>query len=267
MTRQTLAEPAAQTEPGREHPEAAPLAPWFHNLHLPDGSQTAPAHPFGDFPAKKWAQAAPHIPEDLTGWRALDLGCNAGYYTFELARRGAEVVGLEPDSHYFGQARWALRQFGLEDRVEFRQDSVYELARMDETFDLVIFMGLFYHLRYPLLALDLVAEKTERLLLFQTLTSPQVGCFGVPEDIQLNERDLMLESAWPRMSFIEHRLAGDPTNWWAPNAAACEALLRSSGMRVICRPGPEMYLCEPGDEFAYDREARREQLMAATGRA
>jgi tRNA (mo5U34)-methyltransferase len=47
------------------------------------------------------------------------------------------------------------------------------------------------------------------------------------------------------MAFIEHRLAGDPTNWWAANHAGVEAMLRSSGLRIIARPGQELYLCEP----------------------
>src|SRR3954453_24023348 len=124
----------------------AALGPWFHNLHLPDGLETAPDHPLGDFPAFKWAQIAPHFPEDLRGWRALDIGCNAGFYSFELARRGAEVTGIDRDPHYLEQARWAARQFGLEGRVSFEQRQIYDLARHDRAFDLVLFLGVFYHL-------------------------------------------------------------------------------------------------------------------------
>src|SRR5690606_7653325 len=83
------------------------LGPWFHNLHLPDGRQTAPGHPFGDFPAVKWRQVEPCIPRNLRGWRALDVGCNAGFYSFELARRGAEVTAIDVDRRYLQQARWA----------------------------------------------------------------------------------------------------------------------------------------------------------------
>lgn len=76
------------------------------------------------------------------------------------------------DRRYLAQAQWAVRQYGLEDRVRFKQMQVYDLAHLDVTFDLVLFMGVFYHLRYPLLGLDLVAQKVERLLVFQTLTIP-----------------------------------------------------------------------------------------------
>src|SRR3546814_15655835 len=69
--------------------QVAALGPWFHNLHLPDGTETAPDHPLGDFPSFKWQQVARHLPEDLSGWTALDIGCNAGFYSFQLAKRGA----------------------------------------------------------------------------------------------------------------------------------------------------------------------------------
>src|SRR4051794_27445843 len=96
-------------------PRGAQLAPWFHNLHLPDGLQTAPDHPLGDFPSYKWEQIAPHLPDDLDGCRALDIGCNAGFYSFELAKRGAQVLGIDHDPHYLRQAEWARSRLGLDD--------------------------------------------------------------------------------------------------------------------------------------------------------
>ena len=128
--------------------EIGALAPWFHNLHLPDGRQTAPDHPLGDFPALMWERIAPHVPADLRGKRALDIGCNAGFYCFELARRGAEVTGLDVDEHYLAQARWAAARYGVEERVRFRQGQVYDLAREAEEYDVVLFLGVLYHLRY-----------------------------------------------------------------------------------------------------------------------
>src|SRR5690606_29837430 len=110
-----------------EH-EVAELGPWFHNLHLPDGTQTAPGHPLGDFPSFKWDEIAPHLPEDLTGWEALDVGCNAGFYTFQLAGRGARLLSIDVDEHYLRQARWAAEKFGLSDRVQFQRMEVYDLA-------------------------------------------------------------------------------------------------------------------------------------------
>lgn len=220
------------------------LSPWFHNLHLPDGTQTAPDHFLGDFPTFKWREIAPSIPEDLDGWQVLDIGCNAGFYSFELARRGARVLGIDRDPHYLEQARWAAQQYRLEDKVQFKQMQIYDLAREPGSFDLVLFMGVFYHLRYPLLALDTVARKVDKLMIFQTLLQPGREVAGQP-DFMINERDALLQPGWPKLAFIEDRFAGDYSNWWIANHAGVEALLRSAGLRIIGYPGDEIYLCEP----------------------
>lgn len=246
--------------------EAADYGPWFHNLHLPDGSQTAPDHPLGDFPDFKWRQIAGYLPDDLSGWSVLDIGCNAGFYSIELAKRGARVVGLDIDPHFLRQADWAARQFNLKDLITLREGHIYDLAHWGERFDLVLFMGVFYHLRHPLLALDIVAEKVKRLLVFQTLTMPGEAVATTPSDLDLDQRDAFLESAWPKMAFIEHALAGDGTNWWAPNHACVDAVLRSAGLEITARPGHEIYLCAPSAEAAERQADNRDELLSATGR-
>jgi tRNA (mo5U34)-methyltransferase len=250
------------------HDEIASLGPWFHNLHLPDGSETAPAHFLGDFPSYKWRALAPHLPERLDGWTALDIGCNAGYYSFELARRKARVTGIDVDPHYLRQARWAARELGLENDVEFREMQVYDLASEALKYDLVLFMGVFYHLRYPLLGLDIVARHTKRMLVFQTMTIPGMEVYGDTDDHPINEREVLLEPGWPRMAFIERRFASDPTNWWVPNHSGVEAMLRSSGMQVQAHLGHEIYLCAPAPldaptQAPYDFTA---ELRSASGR-
>ncbi|HZT01128.1 MAG TPA: TIGR04290 family methyltransferase [Steroidobacteraceae bacterium] len=246
--------------------EVVRLGPWFHNLHLPDGTQTAPQHLLGDFPAVKWRQVAPWLPADLKGWRALDIGCNAGFYSFELARRGAEVTAIDIEPRYLEQARWAARQFGLQSHLTFRQASVYELAAGREQFDLVCFLGVLYHLRHPLLALDVVRGLTAGRMILQTLTMPGEAVRTPPESIELGERELMRETGWPLMAFIEGQLEEDPTNWWAPNHACVEALVRAAGFRVISRPGHEIYLCEPESrEPPLNAELRRAELATIFG--
>jgi tRNA (mo5U34)-methyltransferase len=244
--------------------EIARLGPWFHNLHFADGLQTAPEHPLGDFPRYKWDIVDGLLPPDLTGWTALDVGCNAGFYSFQLARRGARVTAIDSDPHYLSQAEWAAREYGLSERVSLRQQSVYELGRSMESFDLVLFMGVFYHLRHPLLALDILAAKTRRKMVFQTLTMPGREVSDVPEDIPLLERAELRSAGFPQMAFIERRLAGDPTNWWAPNHAAVLAMLRSSGLRVVEQPGHEIYACEPARELRDElgRELVQRELAA-----
>jgi tRNA (mo5U34)-methyltransferase len=243
--------------------EVAALGPWFHNLHLPDGRQTAPDHPLGDFPGFKWDQLAPALGDDLRGVRALDIGCNAGFYAFALAARGATVVGIDHDEHYLRQARWAAEQFDVTDLVEFRRLGVYDLARVDDEFDLVLFMGVLYHLRHPLLALDIVAERLapRGRLVFQTLTMPGEERVEPPMDVAIDDRDRLLDRGWPAMAFVEHSMAGDPTNWWLANAAACEAMLRSCGLRIVDQPGHEMWICERERPNEH-----RAELDAASGR-
>lgn len=244
------------------------LQPWFHNLHLPDGTQTAPDHPLGDFPSYKWQELAATLPEDLCGWSALDVGCNAGFYSFELARRGARVTAIDSNPHYLKQARWAAVQFGLDNRIGFRQQQVYDLAREQDHYDLVLFLGVLYHLRYPLLGLDIVAEKARSLLYLQSLTLPGVEVASDIDGLGFEQRQRMLEPGWPKMAFIEGRFADDPTNWWAPNHACIEAMLRSCGMRVIARPGYELYLCVPEPKYAACAHTwNQEEYTAALGLA
>lgn len=244
------------------------LRPWFHNLHLPGGIETAPDHYLGDFPAFKWKKLAPVIPQDLIGWRVLDVGCNAGFYSFELGKRGASVLGIDLDPHYLKQAEWAVAQLGLEDRVSFRQMQVYDIAKLDEQFDMIWFMGVFYHLRYPLLALDIVAQKLTRLLVLQTLMMPDSATRAVKADYALDDRKEMLEAGWPKMAFVENQLAGDPTNWWVPNKSCVEAMVRTCGLKLIDIPLEETFICEKDQAHPSVLEQwNYSEFLSATGRS
>jgi tRNA (mo5U34)-methyltransferase len=104
------------------------------------GVQTAPDHFLGDYPALKWRRFAHAVPADLTGRTVLDIGCNAGFYSLEMKRRGADrVIGIDWDEAYLAQARFAADANGAE--IEFRQMSVYDVAALGEQFDVVLFMG------------------------------------------------------------------------------------------------------------------------------
>jgi tRNA (mo5U34)-methyltransferase len=245
--------------------EIARLAPWFHNLHLPSGHQTAPDHPLGDFPAFKWRQIEPYVEKDLSGRRVLDIGCNAGYYAFALAARGAAVVAIDSDERYLAQAQWAADQLDPEGRVEFRPMQVYRLAEIRDRFDLVLFLGVLYHLRYPQLALDLVADRVGGTLIFQTMTMPGSQPLQTPPNIGIDERTRLTEPGWPRAAFVEHALAEDATNWWVPDDACAQAMLRSAGLRIVDVPAPEIYVCAPEAHEDEARELRRGELAAVLG--
>jgi tRNA (mo5U34)-methyltransferase len=218
------------------------LGPWFHNIDL-HGVPTAPAHFLGDYPTLHWRTFENAIPRDLRGRTVLDIGCNAGFFSIKMKQRGADrVVGIDSDVRYLAQARFAAGVMHAE--IEFRQLSVYDVAKLGERFDLVLFMGVLYHLRHPLLALDLLHQHVVgNLLLFQTMQRGSPHADRVEPDYPFSESAVFDRDDFPRMHFVEKRYAGDPTNWWIPNRACSEAMLRSAGFQVLAHPVPEVYLC------------------------
>jgi tRNA (mo5U34)-methyltransferase len=223
------------------------LGEWFHNLDL-EGVSTAPAHFLGNYPSVKWQRFAHAIPSDLHGKTVLDIGCNAGFYSVEMKRRGAErVLGIDCDEKYLAQARFAAHALGLE--IEFSKLSVYDVAQLGTKFDIVLFMGVFYHLRHPLLALDLIREHVAGdLLVFQSMQRGSDELGPVAEDYDFWETEPFARAEFPQMYFIEKRYSGDPTNWWIPNRACAEAMLRSAGFTVLDHPEEEVYICRVNPE-------------------
>lgn len=229
--------------------EIEALGPWFQNLTIA-GVETAPDHFLGDYPAFKYARFADALPEDLNGKSVLDIGCNAGFYAIEMKRRGAaEVIGIDSDERYLAQARFAADALGFPD-IRFEKLSLYDVGRLGRRFDLVIFMGVLYHLRHPLLALDLIREHVAgELMLFQTMQQGSADILQVPEDHPFHlpgttrPPTFFDNPAYPKMHFIERKFADDWTNWWAPNAACSQAMLRAAGFTVEAQPEEEVYLC------------------------
>ena len=167
--------------------QAQALGPWFHNIDL-NGVRTAPEHFLGDFPQVKWERFRHCLPEDLSGRTVLDIGCNAGFYSMEMKRRGADrVLGIDFDADYLKQARFAAEVRGMD--IEFRQMSVYDVGALREKFDLVFFIGVLYHLRHPLLALDLIHEHVAGdLMVFQSLQRGSNDIATVAEDYDFFEQ-------------------------------------------------------------------------------
>lgn len=229
--------------------QARSLGTWFHNIDLA-GVQTAPHHFLGDYPALKWRRFSHAIPNDLSGKTVLDIGCNGGFYSIEMKRRGAaRVLGIDHDEAYLRQARFAAEASDLE--IEFRDLSVYDVAEIGARFDIVLFMGVFYHLRHPLLALDLIREHVARdLFIFQSMLRGSGELAAIEEDYPITDTEIFEEAFFPRMHFIEHRYSHDETNWWIPNRAAVEAMLRSAGFTILQHPEEEVYLCRVAPQQA-----------------
>ena len=232
----------------------AALGDWFHNLDL-GGVPTAPHHFLGDYPAVKWRSFAHVLPERLDALSVLDVGCNAGFYSIEMKRRGARrVVGVDTDPRYLAQARLAMEVTGMD--VELRQMSVYDLPSLGERFDIVLFMGVLYHLRHPLLALDILHEYVAGdLLVFQSMLRGSAECRAFDRDYRFEEHEPFDDPAFPRLHFIEHKYAGDPTNWWVPNRSGAAAMLRSAGFTIVDNPETEVFLCRRADTVLRPAEA------------
>jgi tRNA (mo5U34)-methyltransferase len=207
------------------------------------GVHTAPDHFLGDYPNVKFQSFRRVLPEDMSGMTVLDIGCNAGFYSMEMKRRGADrVLGIDTDERYLEQARFAAEV--QDSDVEFRCMGVWDVAKLGEKFDLVIFMGVLYHLRHPLLALDLIHEHVARdLLLFQSMQRGSREIAHLEDDYDFEAPAPFDEPGYPKMHFVEKSYSHDQTNWWVPNRACTEAMLRSSGFVIESQPEQEVYLC------------------------
>lgn len=224
---------------------AAALGPWFHNIDLA-GVATAPGHFLGDYPAIKWRRFAHALPADLSGRTVLDIGCNGGFYAIEMKRRNAaRVLAIDIDEDYLRQARFAADVVGLD--IEFAQMSVYDVAALSERFDVVLFLGVLYHLRHPLLALDLIRDHVVRdLFVCQSMQRGDPTEVPLETDYPFQEKAVFNRPGFPRLAFIEHCYSGDDTNWWIPNRACTAAMLRSAGFVIDSNPEEEVFICRPG---------------------
>jgi len=223
--------------------EVEKLGPWFHNMEL-EGVWTAPKHFLGDYPRQKFQRFAHAIPADLRGKSVLDIGCNGGFYSIEMKRRGASrVVAIDSDDVYLDQARFAAKVTGSE--IEIRKMDVYDVGQLGEKFDVVLFMGVLYHLRHPLLALDLLREHVVGdTMIFQSMQRGSQTVMQLADDYPFSETEIFDDPGYPKMHFIEKSYSKDPTNWWVPNRACVEAMLRSAGFRIDAHPEDEVYVCK-----------------------
>lgn len=187
---------------------------WHHQIDLGNGLVT----PGADRSAKKLA--ALRLPP-LQGKTVLDVGAWDGYFSFASERLGASRV-LATDSFAWGGAPWgSMESFNLArevlgSRVEDRFIDVMDLGpEAIGTFDVVLFLGVLYHLRHPLLALERVASVTGELLVIETLA------------------DLMFTSRPAAAFYPGAYMDADDTNWWGPNAAALLAMLREVGFTRV----------------------------------
>ncbi len=220
---------------------------WYQSFELPGGVMTSPGDPPAYSPEIRWNLIEPCVPADLTGKTVLDVGGSAGYFSIQMMKRGAaKCTIIEPFVEFAAQARFVAEVHGYE--IEVVNEDVHTWClTTEDRFDYVIFLGLFYHLKYPNLVLDRLAEMTRERMYFQShIVGDEEAAFEGRGNYMPGEDDPILrDPAFPRMAFIENLYNGDPTNWWVPNPTALEPLLRSAGMKVIARPHAQLLVAEP----------------------
>jgi len=222
--------------------EMRSLGWWYQYFELPNGVWTGDGKPPAYDPRDRWNAFEPYLPPDLTGSTALDVGGNSGFFSIQMMLRGAKrVVLVEPFKEFTDQARFAAEQFGVKLEIVNADVHTYCLTT-EERFDYVLFLGLFYHLKYPGLVLDRLAEMTKERFVLQ---SHSVGGADT-EAPELPEAEGALQGDdYPRLAFVEHRYKDDPTNWWVPNHQALPPLVRSAGLKIVARPSAEIIVAEP----------------------
>jgi tRNA (mo5U34)-methyltransferase len=194
---------------------------WYHRIEVAPGVVTPGSH---DSPA---ALALTPLPEDMGGMRVLDIGARDGFFSFEMERRGAEVIALDyvsPDVTGFAVASELLGS-----KVDYRVENVYGLdPARHGTFDLVLFLGVLYHLRNPLLALDRIWEVCRGDLILESHVIDEAvlapdGTLASLADLAPGLADGLLMQFYPGRALL-----GDPTNAWAPTHACLVAMVEEA---------------------------------------
>ncbi len=189
---------------------------WWHSFELPDGSLIEGVSALA---SQKMRIAQFPIPADLSGKRVLDIGAWDGWFSFEMERRGAEVLAIDR----FENPRFREIHKLLGSRVEYRQLEVYDVnPGALGYFDIVLFMGVLYHLRHPLLALERVCSVTREMAAVESfILAPEHGISPAQDSVNL-------------MQFFEDDdFGGQIDNWFAPTASCMRALCRSSGFARV----------------------------------
>lgn len=180
---------------------------WWHSIDLGAGRITPGVHQLAEL---RDNYAHFRLPDDLTGRRVLDIGCWDGFYTFEAERHGAQVTAVD----VWQPKTWLAAKEALNSKAEFHELSVYELSR-DRlgAFDIVLFLGVLYHLKHPLLALERVCEMTHDCAVIET-----------------HAVDNLFSTERPVMEFYEiDQLGGQYDNWWGPTSECVMQMARTAG--------------------------------------
>src|SRR5712692_2388805 len=147
---------------------------WYHSLELPDGRVIEGIISLDQL-RSRFARLG--LPDDLRGKRALDIGAWDGWFSFEMEKRGAEVVAIDcADVESFRYARKLLGS-----KVDYRILDVLELSSHElGRFDVVLFLGVLYHLKHPLLGLETVCRLTRDIAIVESFVIDE-ATGGIPQ--------------------------------------------------------------------------------------
>lgn len=229
------------------------LSPWFHRIELtPFDMTTKEKSDFGedaDHPLPTWRHVRQCVPEDLSGKTVLDIGCNAGFYAFEARKRNAkEVLGVDARNWHVRQARFVQAALGL-DRMRFRRKSLYELDPLhDGQWDLVLALGLVYHLKHLVLGLETLYKMTrETLILESAVAMPGMAApvkvkanwLGKPQVLEgmqpvTREYGGVQKTFMPLLYIENDEFAMEAAeNWFLPTPETLVSMLRDVGFSEV----------------------------------
>jgi SAM-dependent methyltransferase len=211
--------------------EMVKLVPWYHAFELMPGLVTPGVLP---------VSAAQHcdfygIPLDLSGKDALEIGTMDGPMAFELERRGARVTAVDiqdPSRTGFNTAKAILGA-----HVRYVRGSVYQLPDLlaGQTFDIVLFLGVFYHLKSPILAFEQIArvlrhDQSELFIEGECLINYVEDINGQP--IASPPLDFLTSDRVAVTLFYPGKYKSDDSNWFVPNLACLKGWLSAAGLEL-----------------------------------
>lgn len=209
------------------------LEPWFHRIDLGNGLYTKTESVIGEpleHPRPTWEKVKVCLPDELAGKTVLDVGCNAGFYAIETKRRGAaRVLGIDSQRNLISQALFVRNVLGLD--IEYRRMSVYELDPHDlGQFDITLALGLLYHCKHLVLALEKLFAVTRELLIIETAVYPPEKA---PPSFTYEVGGL--KPVLHPLAYVENSPDAKEAiyNWFLPGVNSLQALLKSVGFAEV----------------------------------
>ena len=204
---------------------------WFHKIQLPHGIVTPGT---ADSKTKMLGLYEVGLPRDLKGMRVLDIGCMDGYFAFEMERRGADVVAI--DRRSFTGSKFETASLCLNSHVKYLEQNVYQMNPKEiGHFDVVLFLGVLYHLRHPLLALEEIRSviSPDGVLFLNTLIldSFLFDSAGQESKLEIAAPELLEVPLWQHLPGVT--LAEDITNQFIPNKAAVRAAFYDTNFTCV----------------------------------